>query len=93
MTIYAEPLKDESLGQRRGAQPACNSGIRDRNLKEQLRLGSERTFGKIFRHNFRTGGRETSETKEEAINNSLRAMDLGALTTPETLPSPIDKGG
>jgi hypothetical protein len=31
------------------AQPECSNGTRDRDLKEQLCLGSERTSGRFFR--------------------------------------------
>jgi hypothetical protein len=34
---------------RHQAQPECSTGIRDRDLKEQLCLERERTFGRIFR--------------------------------------------
>jgi hypothetical protein len=42
--LFQEPRKDEI-----SAKPEGVSGIRDRDLKEQLRLGSDRTFGRIYR--------------------------------------------
>jgi hypothetical protein len=41
--------KGRTFGKRRRAQPECNNGVRNRDLKERLRLGSRRTFGRIFR--------------------------------------------
>jgi hypothetical protein len=37
------------FGNRRWVKPEGGSGIRDRDVKEQLHLGSERTSGRIFR--------------------------------------------
>jgi hypothetical protein len=36
----------------------CNNGIRNRDLKERLRLRSERTSGSLFQEGSRAGGRE-----------------------------------
>jgi hypothetical protein len=38
--------KGRTFGKRRRAQPECNNGIRNRGLKERLRLGSRRTLNK-----------------------------------------------
>jgi hypothetical protein len=62
----------------------CSNEIGDQHLKEQLRLGSKRISG---RQNLKNEcqdiveGSAPSKTKEETTNNSLRAMDVGVLTT------------
>jgi hypothetical protein len=50
-TVVRE-LYEEHLKKRRLAQPECNNGIRDRDLKGQLRLGSKRAFNKTTRQAF-----------------------------------------
>jgi hypothetical protein len=38
-----------TFGKRRRAQPECNNGIRNRGLKERLRVRNKGTLNKIFR--------------------------------------------
>jgi hypothetical protein len=44
----ARTLKGRTFGKRLRAKPECSNGIRNRDLKEWLRLGSERTSLRIF---------------------------------------------
>jgi hypothetical protein len=43
----------QTFGKRRRAKPECKNGIRNRGLKEWLRLGSQRTPCRIFRKTIR----------------------------------------
>jgi hypothetical protein len=44
--------KRPTFGRRRRAHPECDRGIRNRDFKEQLRLGSKRTSARIYRKAF-----------------------------------------
>jgi hypothetical protein len=45
-------LKGWMFRRRHQMKPESSNGIRNRDFKEQLRLGSVRTFGRIFRKAF-----------------------------------------
>jgi hypothetical protein len=41
-------LEGQTFRKRRQEQPECSNGIRNRGLKERLRMGSRTTLGRIF---------------------------------------------
>jgi hypothetical protein len=53
VTGIAFTFTRRTLEKRRWAKPGCISGIRNRDLKEQLHLGMERTSGRIFMRTIR----------------------------------------
>jgi hypothetical protein len=47
--MVQEELRGRTFGKTRRVELECNNGIRNRDLKERLCLGSRRTLSKIFR--------------------------------------------
>jgi hypothetical protein len=67
------------------AQPECNSGIRNRDLKERLLLGSRRTLNKTFRQ---TAG---LEIVKRTIGSSVRIRKTSIKTLWSSRPLPKRK--
>jgi hypothetical protein len=96
--------KGRTFGRRRRVQPECNNGIRDRDVKEQLRLRKKRTDngirGRNRKRELRLGSVKTYETlgqtvelevMKRAVGTSIRQRKMSVRTLWKGRPPPKRK--
>jgi hypothetical protein len=72
--LQYEPLKDGRSRGDNGTGQECSNGIRDCDLKQQLRLRKEGTSGKIF------GKTAELEAVKEIVGTSIRLRKMSVRT-------------
>jgi hypothetical protein len=76
--------KGRTFGKRRPARPECNNGIRNRDLRQQLRLASKGNVNETFRE---TLGLEIAKRRAKSsvrTTTCSKSIDVGSSTTPAT---------